>query len=158
MSIDIVISIIVGIISSLIAWWWTNILLTPSFSISKLQYTPQGQPYIEIQNKSLFLRAYEVACSIYYYIGRESTPKYMELIKVQPVLAYKKSKFSSFPVRLNEDKKINDFFQENSENRIKIIVVGQNRFGVKQIYSQEINIGNPSVLNPTHISYNDHYN
>ncbi len=151
MSSDIIISIIVGVFSSLIVWWGTNILLTPSFSISGLRYTPNGQPYVEIQNKSLFLRAYEVACSIYYYIGKESTPKYVELIKEQPVLAYKKSKFSSFRVKLNEEKRINDFFQEDSENRIKIIVVGQNRFGVKQIYSQEISIGNPSICSAIRI-------
>lgn len=151
MSTDIVISIIIGIISSLIVWWGTNILLTPSFSISKLQYTPQGQPYIEIQNESLFLRAYEVTCSVYYFMGKEINPQYVELNNPQPVLACKKSRFSSFRLKLNKEQRINVFFQENSQNTLKVIVVGQNRFGVKQIYSKEVNTDNPSVLNPTHI-------
>lgn len=151
-------SILLGVIASLIAWWIVNIILIPEFDISELLYDNQSHPYVRVWNKSwLHIKAYEIICYIYYYKDSEKSPVFIRTDNPKPVLIKGNRKKNAYIVKLGGHEKLRDFFRDG--NKLKIIVTGQNRFGVKQMYSKEIDIDDSNTRDVTYIGqHNDHYN
>lgn len=151
-------SILLGVIASLIAWWIVNIILIPEFDISELLYDNQSHPYVRVWNKSWHrLTAYEVNICIYYYESSRNGPVFIRTDNPKPVLIKGNRKKNAYIVKLGGHEKLRDFFRDG--NKLKIIVTGQNRFGVKQMYSKEIDIDDSNTRDVTYIGqHNDHYN
>lgn len=134
----------IGIIASLIAWWIVNILLIPKFDISELLYNNKSRPYIKVWNKSWHhLSVYEVVCYIYYYQGAKEEHMFIREDNRKPILIKGNRDKNMAIIKLDGHEKLKDFFQNG--NRLKIVVTGQNRFGVKQVFTKEIIVNNISV-------------
>lgn len=133
-------TIVLGCCSSLIAWWIINRILTPNFYVSDLAYNSKGDPYVRVRNRSrLNLNIYDIVGYIYYFEPGNDTPKFIFTDKKRPVLTNKGSDQNEYIIKLAKRYPEAKKYICNG-NRLQIVVSGQNRFGVKQIYTKNIKI------------------
>lgn len=57
---------VIGVVTTLIGWIITTILLVPKLKIGDIERDSNGNPYVKILNKSSFLNAYKVSIVIEY--------------------------------------------------------------------------------------------
>lgn len=149
---DNAISIVVGIIASLVAWVIVNRALIPNVIVSELLYSNKNKPYVIVWNKSkLKIDLYEVVCYIYYY---EKSKKYASFIRTDNKKALLScGEKNGYILKIEIDgnykgnsEELSNFFQTEG-NLLKIIVTGQNRFGVRHVHTEYLKIKNVEFNN-----------
>lgn len=154
-------SIVLGVVGSIIAWWIVNIIFSPNFKISDdILYNSKGKPYIKVYNISLLkLNAYDVVGYVYYYKKETSSAELIFRDEQKPILTCTRSEMDSYIIKLEEDcPEFERCFQVG--NKIKVVVTGQNRFGIKKTFISELIINDdPTKLPPIkQICHNGSYN
>lgn len=130
-------TVITSIFVAFLVWFVFNICLTPKLEISDIRYDKNRKPYIRVCNKSWFFRAYEVYCHISYYV--EGDLVYKRTDNIIPVLKCVCNKLGrDVKVKLAQSNRTNQVFEEKGKIVLQIVVTGQNKFGVKRVYSQKI--------------------
>lgn len=136
----VVLTVFLGCCSSLIAWWIINRILTPCFYVSDLAYDSNGDPYVRVKNNSrLNFNIYDIVGYIYYFDSGNNILRFIYTDKKRPVLTCKGTDQNEFIIRLAKRYPEAEKYICNG-NKLRIVVTGQNRFGVKQIYTKEIKI------------------
>lgn len=134
-------AIIIGIATSLIAWWVVNILFLPKLEVSELRFNNEKKPFLKIWNKSWHgSYIYEVKCYITYFLDPSRKICYKREDTMKPLLPRGSENKNYAIVRLGGEKCLENFF--NDGNKLRITIIGQNRFGVKQVHQREIIVEN----------------
>lgn len=142
---DVIYSIILGVVASLIAWWAVNMLLIPKFDISEILFNNDSRPYIMVWNKSWHcLNAYDVKCYVSYYYENQKKAFFIRENPTKPYLKKGKQNENSFVVKMGGDECLKNFFHKNG-NKLEITITGQNKFGVRQVFCKCLIVSNTDV-------------
>lgn len=116
---------VIGIVTTLIGWIITTILLVPKLKIGDIERDSNGNPYVKISNKSSFLNAYKVSIVIEYikitHDDNESTIFHTSIRKRSVIL---QKGCQRFCLNINNQDEIEEGVKLN------ICVIGHNRYGV----------------------------
>lgn len=150
----VILSVFWGAIGSLIAWGIINVIVAPKFNVSKVLYSNGSRPYIKIWNESWHGQtACNVVCYLYYY---EKSDKKVFFREDNKAIILKKGNADkeAHIIKLDGDERINNFFCVG--NKIKVIIIGHNKYGAKQILTKWLNIEDEITNhNIITINYND---
>lgn len=115
---------VLGIVTALIGWIITTILMGPKLRIDDVERDFNGNPYIKIWNKSRFLNAYKVTIVIEYTEithNNESQPFHISTRERSVIL---KKGYHRFSLNIKNQKKI------DKDTKLNICVIGHNKYGV----------------------------
>lgn len=127
---ELCLSILIGILTAGICWFFANFVFIPHIEISNLNVSKRKKRYVLISNYSKYMNAYEVMCYVNYYVDGKLMHTRCDNLK--PILTSVKQKGSTYIVRLDGLDDTNALFEEAGNLELYIVVSCQNKFGVKK--------------------------
>ncbi len=152
---EIIISVIVGFITSLGVWYLTNFLMGPKFKIEDCKFDEAGQPHVTIRNKSRFFNAYDMTIYCFRYNGNinvDYSNSYMTRVSItrKSVLKVAETYLQEVDDILKDDS--NEVTQDKS---LEVFIMGYNRLGTRCIGKRKMVVPKKTCKHPVRIYIND---
>ena len=131
----IIISIIVGVFTSLIVWYLTNYMMSPTFVVKEdVRFDAiEKEFFIVVQNNSNLFNAYNVMMYCIHYEG--NIIKEPQNVRPTKTVAQERQVFrTKETAKVSIHKLLTDLPENrNDVKSLEVFIIGQNRLGVKNV-------------------------